>query len=52
MEDQAIEVLKCIQEPFSDEEEKNKFLIFITLKKKEEYESIKEIIEKLLSKQF
>ena len=28
MEDQAIEVLKCIQELFSDEQEENKFLTY------------------------
>jgi len=52
MEDEAIEVLKCIQELFSDEEEKNKFLTFIKLKKKEEYDSMKNTVEKLLSTQF
>ena len=52
MEDQAIEVFKCIQDLFSDEEEKNKFLTFIKLKQREEYEGIKETIEKLSSTQF
>ena len=52
MEDQSIEVLKCIPALFSDEEEKNKFLTFIKLKKKEEYDSMKNTIEKLLSTQF
>ena len=52
MEDESIEVLKCIQELFSDEEEKNKFLTFIILKKTEEYDTMKNTIEKILSTQF
>ena len=52
MDDEAIEVLRCIQELFSDEEEKNKFLTFIKLKKKEEYDTMKNTVEKLLSTQF
>ena len=52
MEDQAVVVFKCIQDRFSDEEEKKRILTFIKLKQREEYEGIKETIEKLSSTQF
>ena len=52
MDDDANEVQKCIQEIFSDEEEKQKFLNYIKLKKIEEYDSMKETVEILLSLQF
>ena len=41
-----------IQELFSDEEEKQKFLNYINEKKMEECNSMKKTIEKLLSTQF
>ena len=52
MEDEAIEVLKMIKDLFSDKEEKQRFLNYIKLKKIEEYDSMNEILEKLLSTEF
>jgi len=52
MEDEANEVLKMIKDLFSDKEEKQRFLNYIKLKKIEEYDSMNEILEKLLSTEF
>ena len=52
MEDEANEVLKMIKDLFSAKEEKQRFLNYMKLKKIEEYESMNEILEKLLSTEF
>ena len=51
-QDEANEVLKMIKDLFSDKEEKQRFLNYMKLKKIEEYESMNEILEKLLSTEF